>query len=74
MEAVRRRWQGTTVLHVAVRANGTVGDLHVVDSSGYDLLDQAAMTAVKQWRFSAGTKDGRALDCEVDQEIRFVLR
>lgn len=74
MEAVRRRWQGTTVLHVAVRANGLVSDLKVIESSGHELLDQAAMTAVKQWRFSPGTKEGRAVDCEVDQEVRFVLR
>ncbi len=73
-DAIRHRVQGTTILRVAVLANGTVGDLHIAESSGSDLLDQAAIAAVWKWHFMSGTKDGKPIDCEVNQEVRFVLQ
>jgi protein TonB len=38
---------GSLILHVAVRADGSVESVRVVRSSGYDLLDQAAIRIVE---------------------------
>jgi protein TonB len=38
---------GSLILHVAVRADGSVESVRVVRSSGYDLLDRAAIRIVE---------------------------
>jgi protein TonB len=43
--------QGTTMLRVHVLADGRIGDLLVERSAGHPDLDQAAMEAVRRWRF-----------------------
>ncbi|SDM15423.1 outer membrane transport energization protein TonB [Dendrosporobacter quercicolus] len=42
---------GTVVLRIQVLTNGRTGSISVAASSGYELLDRAAIDAVKRWRF-----------------------
>jgi TonB family protein len=72
--AKERKVQGKVELKVVVQADGTVGDEVKVASSLDPDLDQAAITAVKQWRFNPGTKDGQAVDVTVDIEMTFTLK
>jgi TonB family protein len=37
-------------------------------------LDEAAVTALEQWRFEPGRKDGKAVPVQVDIEMRFGLK
>ncbi|HHH39033.1 MAG TPA: energy transducer TonB, partial [Sedimenticola sp.] len=46
-EAKRRRLYGNLVLHVAVRADGTVKEINIKRSSGHKLLDDAAIRIVR---------------------------
>ena len=39
-----------------IRSNGTVASVDVVRSTGHQMLDQAAITAFRQWRFEPGDK------------------
>jgi protein TonB len=36
---------------VEVLSDGGVGQIEIRKSSGYDVLDQSALTTVKQWKF-----------------------
>lgn len=45
--AKEQRVYGSLILHVAVRSDGSVEQIRVVKSSGYDLLDQAAIQIVE---------------------------
>lgn len=45
-------WEGTVVLAFSVDADGNVYDIQVVRSSGYPDLDQAAIAALRQWKFA----------------------
>src|SRR2546428_8927887 len=47
-------WEGTTVLQVLVLPNGTVGSVTLHKTSGYAVLDEAALTAVKTLRVGPG--------------------
>lgn len=42
---------GTVVLRIQILTNGRPGSISVTASSGYALLDRAAIDAVKRWRF-----------------------
>ncbi|NEV61550.1 energy transducer TonB [Thiorhodococcus minor] len=45
--AKEQRVYGSLILHVAVRSDGSVEQIRVVKSSGYDLLDEAAIQIVE---------------------------
>ena len=72
-EARRRGVEGDVVLEIVVRADGTVGNLKVLQglSGG---LDQRAIDAVRQWRFSPARRFGTPVDVMVEVAVEFKLR
>jgi TonB family protein len=46
-----RRWAGEGIFVCKLRPDGTVSSVEVHRSTGYDVLDQAAVAALRQWRF-----------------------
>lgn len=69
----RRREEGELLLKVEVLANGRVGRLDMVKSSGFALLDEAALRTVRNWRFKAALKGREAVICWVNIPISFRL-
>jgi TonB family protein len=51
LEARQKGYEGKVLLRVEVLTNGRVGKIEAERSSGYELLDQAALEAMKRWRF-----------------------
>jgi len=72
-EARRMEQQGTVILSVLVNPEGTVETLAVKESSGYVLLDQSAMRAVKRWHFKSATVAGIPVSSQVEVPIEFRL-
>lgn len=60
-QMVREGAEGTVVLSIYILADGRVGEVKLVSSSGYAKLDESAMREAKKWRFVPGTSDGRPL-------------
>jgi TonB family protein len=50
--ARRRGEEGKVLLRVNLSQSGAVKDVTVQESSGFELLDRAALKAVRRWRFS----------------------
>jgi protein TonB len=73
MIARKRGYQGTVVLEVLVSREGRVKDLSLSASSGYSVLDHAALTSVKTWLFDPGTRGGEKVDMWVKVPVRFQL-
>ena len=63
--------QGTVVLTVMVKSDGSAGDVEVKSTSGFTRLDRAAADAVKTWRFNPATIDGKAVDKSYEVPITF---
>jgi TonB family protein len=72
-EAKEARAQGTVVLQVVIRKDGSVDVLRVVRSIGYG-LDQSSIDAFKQWVFRPGMKNGNPVDVALNVEINFNLK
>jgi len=72
--ALQRREQGVVLLEVHVTANGRVDSLRIVESSGFALLDQAALDAVIDWRFEPAQLGGRPVAASVNVPVRFAIR
>src|SRR2546426_1961219 len=67
-------WEGTTVLQVLVLPDGTAGSVTLHKTSGYAVLDEAALTAVKAWRFIPAMDGSFPLRSVVRLPIRFDLK
>jgi protein TonB len=72
--ARRRNYEGTVLLDVLVRQDGTVGSIRLSRSSGHGSLDQSAMRGVRKWTFHPGKREGEAVDMWVKVPIRFQLK
>ena len=72
--ARRRGYQGTVVLEVLVNREGRVGDLRVFQSSGYSILDKAAIRSVKGWLFEPGRRGEEKIEMWVKLPIRFQIK
>jgi TonB family protein len=69
----RRGLEGDVDLEIVVRSDGSVGDVKLVRGLGAG-LDQRAIDAVRQWRFSPATRQGVAVDVIVQVSVEFRLR
>ncbi len=74
LTARRRGFQGTVVLEVMVDRNGRVGDLRVLKSSGYKVLDRAASASVMEWIFKPAIKGNENIEMWVRVPVCFQLK
>ena len=73
-EARKKRYQGKVVLRAEVLSNGLVGKIDVKSSSGYEVLDRSALTAVKQWKINPAKEGEQSVSSWVSIPIRFELK
>jgi protein TonB len=74
-EAKEAGIQGTVELEAIVLTDGTVGDISVTRSLDRKYgLDQQAIVAMKQWLFSPGKKDGKAVPVDITVEMTFTIK
>lgn len=72
-DARRRKIEGTVLLTCVVRPDFTVSDVAVVRSLDAG-LDEEAVKALKQWRFSPGRRNGRFVPVRVNVQMTFTLQ
>ncbi len=65
--------QGKVVVRVLIGANGQPQKAELRQSSGFDRLDQAALSTVMKWRYVPGKRGGVAEDMWFSVPINFVL-
>lgn len=70
---MRRQWEGKVVLKVRVLADGTVAAVTVATSSGHEVLDEAALEAVRAWHFVPAKQGGKTVESTVNVPINFNL-
>ena len=70
-QALARRVQGPVLLSVRISREGAVQDVKLI--SGDPLLANAAVAAVRQWRFKPQTANGRAVEMETRITLNFTL-
>jgi len=69
--ARQARIQGTVVLRAVVNREGTIQDLQVI--SGHPLLVQAAINAVRQWRYRPYFLNDQPVEVETQVMVNFSL-
>ncbi|MFA0653994.1 MULTISPECIES: energy transducer TonB [Vibrio] len=72
-QARRRGVEGVATYEIWLDAEGKQIKQALVNSSGALMLDNAALEAIKQWKFSPHTVNGRAIAHRVQIPVRFRL-
>jgi len=72
--AIANNEQGEVMLRVLIDAQGTVTELIVHQSSGFQRLDRAAQMAVREWRFIPARAGLLPRPAWVEVPVRFELR
>jgi TonB family protein len=64
--------EGAVKVKLVVRSDGVPTDVTISRSLNPD-FDNAAIDAVKQWKFSPATKDGKPIAVQIAIEVQFHL-
>lgn len=72
--ARRKGWEGEVIIRAQVNAAGRVTSASVIRKSRYAVLDQAAVAAVRKWKFKPRTVGGQSVDATVEVPVNFTLR
>jgi protein TonB len=74
--AISRRMgeEGKLILRVELDENGHIDNAKVLNSSGYERLDAAALSAVKSWQCNPSLRDGQPVRAVALQPFNFVLQ
>jgi periplasmic protein TonB len=70
-QARKKHIQGTVTLHAVITKQGEISDLQLV--SGDPMLAEAAMDAVKGWKYRPYLKDGERVEVETTIQVNFKL-
>ena len=67
--------EGTVVLSIEILENGRAGEVSIYQSSGSELLDDAAAAAVQRWRFVPAKVrgSGQSIACQTTMPVVFKL-
>jgi len=72
--AYKAKQEGQVILSVEVLASGESGQVSIFSSSGFELLDESALSTVKKWHFVPAKKEGQVVPQTIRVPITFSLK
>jgi protein TonB len=72
-DALRAQWEGAVRVRVIVAPDGSAASVVVRATSGHEVLDRAAVAAVRKWRFAPARRAGQPILSRADLTVRFRL-
>jgi protein TonB len=73
MLARRRHQQGLVILSLTVSASGSPASVRLKETSGFPILDEPALKAVKDWEFNPARIGAIRVESEIEVPVRFTL-
>jgi len=71
LNAVRKGQRGVVVVLIHISRDGHTSDVDLIQSSGYDELDNQVLGAVQHWRFAAPTRGGMPVESTYKHTVIF---
>ncbi|APH58384.1 TonB protein [Granulibacter bethesdensis] len=71
-DAALRGQHGTVDTIIHIQPDGSVGEVEIISSSGYAMLDVATLQALKKWRFHPAMQDGHPVPAIFPFSVNFV--
>ena len=74
LEARKQGLEGWVDLQFLVNADGSVGDVTVVGAQPVGIFEQAALDAVRRWRYQPVMRAGQGVSQRVRVRLRFAMQ
>ncbi len=71
--AQQKGHEGQVIIDATVDATGTIQNITVHQSSGFESLDKSALRAVKRWRFKPFSINGKNIQAVIRVPVNFTL-
>jgi protein TonB len=71
--AMRLGHEGTVLVGMTVETDGSVANVHVLQSSGHDELDQGAVGCASSWHYKPATQSGQPIAHEWQASVKYKL-
>ena len=71
--ALQRRLSGWVEVQFVVKSDGLVSDVIIMGAEPVGIFEQAAVDAVKKWRYKPAQRDGHAVDQRARLRMKFAL-
>lgn len=72
-EAQKKRMEGTVIVRYVIGTNGRVKEVEVIDPGPDKMFDEAAVEAIRLWRFRPFVKDGKRVEVVHELAVNFEL-
>jgi|GEM_PF-1145765 len=73
IDAQERAYSGTIQVYLQITSDGFVNKVHLIKSTGYDLLDKTTINYCQHLVFTPALKNGVAVDSRIEWEIKYNL-
>ena len=71
--ARKKGWQGRLLLAVHIDKNGNVLNIHVKETSGYEILDRVSVKTIRDWKFFPARYGDRYVEDNINIPVSFKL-
>ena len=71
--ARKKGWQGRLLLNVRISENGDVININVIQTSGFEILDQTSIETIKGWKFTPAQIGKKKVEDFLNIPISFKL-
>ena len=72
-DLMQARVEGRVILYAVIHADGTVGEVRVLQGID-DRLDENAKKAIARWHFRPATKNGSPIELEAVVQVPFAVK
>lgn len=71
--ARKKGWQGRLILAVHIDKNGNVLNIHVKETSGFEVLDRVSIKTVRKWKFFPARYGDKNVEDNINIPVSFKL-
>ena len=71
--ARKKGWQGRLLLAVHIDKNGNVLNVHVKETSGFEVLDKVSVKTIRDWKFLPARHGDSNVEDNINIPVSFIL-
>ena len=71
--ARKKGWEGRVIIQAEIDREGNVSEIKVLESSGFQVLDNASLETLKKWKFTPAKIGNKFVDDTVTIPVKFLI-
>ncbi len=73
MIARKKGWEGKVLIQAEIDREGNVSEIKVLESSGFQVLDDASLETLKKWKFTPAKIGNKFVDDTLNIPVKFLI-